>query len=398
MAQLKYGKLPGIDKSAPDVFETSDLPEVDQTPLEEDEGNECIEEIKISSEALFNKFRGKNLESDNVDFSDRVSRSPRYGYIIPFNEYESGVQKEVETPKQKFQRLQLEIRELAEDLDKIEKGVSSVDNKSDDSSVNLTKQVEYLQQQLTDLHVDRIVGPDAKFTPGDPHSALQKRLITELDAYENSVTHPKDAPIQESQAAVSYQLYYKPEQAKFSNNARLADVEQRIERLEAVIGNNATDKLSPLTAEINSKSILSAVAVLSSKLKLLDPAQIDQVEARMHNLSTKLSQLNEKKENIENSEKSSKLSELYELTKKWDSVVDTLPNICDRLVSLQDLHEQAIHFSQALTHLDTAQQQISAHLKAHDDMTKKTENTLKTNMDTIKSNMQSIDKRMSALK
>jgi len=398
MAQLKYDKLPGIDKSAPDVFETCDLPEVDQPHTEEDEGNDCIEEIKISSEALFNKFRGKELQADSVDFSDRVSRKPRYGYIIPFNEYEHGIQKDVETPKQKFQRLQLEIRELAEDLDKVEKGVSSVDDKGDSGSVNLVKQVEYLQQQLTDLHVDKIVGPDCQFIPGDPQSALQKRLLTELDAYQNNVALPKDGADKGSKDSVTYELYYKPEQAKFSNNARLADVEQRIERLEAAIGNNAVDKLSPLTAETNNKSILNAVALLSSKLKLLDAAQIDQVEARMHNLSTKLTQLNEKKENVENTEKSSKIAELYELTKKWDSVVDTLPNICDRLVSLQDLHEQAIHFSQALTHLDTAQQQIAAHLKAHDDMAKQTEGTLKGNMDIIKTNIESIEKRLTALK
>jgi len=397
MAQLKYGKMPEIDRSAPDVYETEDLPEVDQSQFDEDEGNDCVEEIKVSSDELFKKFRGKKLDSGNIDFSDRVSRSSRHGYIIPFDEYVSGIEKEVETPKQKFQRLQLEIHELAENLDKIEKGVSSVDNKTDNSSINLVKQVEYLQHQLTDLHVDKIVGLDATFMTGDPQGALQNRLLTELDAYQSKVATSKDDSNKEALQSVTYQLYYKPEQAKFSNNARLADVEQRIERLEATIGNNVGDKISPLCGDTANKSIVSAVALLSSKVKLLDPVQIDQVEARMHNVSTKLSQLNEKKESIDNSEKSLKLAELFELTKKWDSVVDMLPNVCDRLVSLQCLHEQAIHFSQALTHLDTAQQQMSSLLKAHDDMAKQTDNTLKANMDIVKANVESIEKRLSAL-
>ncbi len=42
------------------------------------------------------------------------------------------------------------------------------------SAVPVTKQVEYLQKQLADLHLDKLVGPHADFNLADPQGALQK--------------------------------------------------------------------------------------------------------------------------------------------------------------------------------------------------------------------------------
>ena len=38
-----------------------------------------------------------------------------------------------------------------------------------------------------------------------------------------------------------------------------------------------------------------------------------------------------------------KVAELYEITKKWDTVANTVPHVVDRLVALQELHEQGIN-------------------------------------------------------
>lgn len=135
-----------------------------------------------------------------------------------------------------------------------------------------------------------------------------------------------------------------------------------------------------------------------------------------------------------------KISELYEIVKKWDSLSDTLPNIVDRLSSLNQLHEQgamlspetrseallcvsvsALQFSQALAHLDTSQQNIAEHLQSHGDMLKQVrhplmrkfpevifdisilspllqvQSTLSENLTTIKKNCEAIDSRVNAL-
>nr|AUG84426.1 dynamitin [Platynereis dumerilii] len=399
MADPKYASLPGIDLNSPDLYETNDLPEDDQAQVDQsDQGNENVEKINVSATDAYKKFEGKTLEGGKVDFSDRVSGSRRIGYDAPQTEYEmQAVEREPETPQQKYQRLQHEIRELQEEVSKAKENVKADAETEKVSPVPLVKQAEYLQQQLTDLHLDKLLGDQAEVNLADPQRALHKRLLTELDSYkptEAQAKSEKDAP---SGNQVTYQLYYRPEQAKFTSNARAANIEQRLERMEALIGNNP-EKLSMLTAETSNKSIVGAVGVLSSKVKLLDATQLEQVEGRLHALSQRLTKVVENKETAEEADKTAKVSELFEMVKKWDAVVDTLPHVVDRLTALKELHEQALQFSQALNHLDAAQQQVSSHMNAHSDMLKQVQTTLTENLSTLKDNCASIDDRVKALK
>ena len=50
------------------------------------------------------------------------------------------------------------------------------------------------------------------------------------------------------------------------------------------------------------------MASINSKLSLLDPTQIDQVEGRLHNVLQKVNQINEKKATDDSSEKQAKVS------------------------------------------------------------------------------------------
>lgn len=99
------------------MYETSDLPEVDQSEnlYDDDPENECIERLHISAKDAFSKFRGKYL-TGNVDFSDRLSKKIRTGYDARSGEWELAGEGEKETPFQKFHRLKCETRELLEEL------------------------------------------------------------------------------------------------------------------------------------------------------------------------------------------------------------------------------------------------------------------------------------------
>lgn len=124
----------------PDVYETSDLPEVDQSEnlYDEDPENECIERLHISAKDAFSKFRGKYL-TGNVDFSDRLSKRIRTGYDARSGEWELAAEGEKETPFQKFHRLQCETRELFEELTVLqqnEKDVNKVNIKLDKENVS----------------------------------------------------------------------------------------------------------------------------------------------------------------------------------------------------------------------------------------------------------------------
>ena len=88
MADPKYAGLPGIAIDQPDVFETNDLPESDQNfGVEFDSASDSVETILITANEAFGKFKGKNVECDNIDFSDKIRRSKRQGYITWSGEY-----------------------------------------------------------------------------------------------------------------------------------------------------------------------------------------------------------------------------------------------------------------------------------------------------------------------
>jgi dynactin-2 len=79
-----------------------------------------------------------------------------------------------ETPQQKFQRLQHEIRELGEEVHAIQENVKKDATADKTSPVDLSKQLQYLQHQLNDLHLEKLLGPEAKVDLSDPQGQLQK--------------------------------------------------------------------------------------------------------------------------------------------------------------------------------------------------------------------------------
>ncbi|KAK7109104.1 dynactin subunit 2-like isoform X2 [Littorina saxatilis] len=402
MADPKYANLPGIDVNSPDVFETSDLPEDEQAlakPPEELE-SESVETVALDTKAAYTAFKGKGVSS-TVDFSDSVGKSRKAGYFSDQTEYELSDGSTLETPLQKFQRLQHEIRELTEEVSKAKESVKGDGGPDKLSPVNLGQQLQYLQHQLTDLHLEKLLGPDASVDLSDPQGALRQRLLQQLSSYTPPAAS-KDKPSTPQAGGgqgdyVTYELYYRPEQAQFSKNARMANLEERLERLENAIG-QSMDKVGVLTGDTENKSLLGAVGALNTKLSLLDQPNVDAVEARLQSVLHKLNQIADKKTALETPERQQKVSELYELVKKWEAVGDSLPQVVDRMVALKDLHEQALQFSQALTYLDTAQQEVKSNLDTHSDMLKKLQGSFKGNMDGIKSNFDSLDKRMQVLK
>ncbi|XP_052812018.1 dynactin subunit 2-like [Mya arenaria] len=402
MADPKYAKLPGIDLNSPDVYETNELPESEQGIQSEQEElpNEAIEKVELNTDEAYKKFKGKGVHGKDIDFSDKITVGRRMGYEADDYELAGEGEGKIETPQQKFQRLQSEIRELTEEVSRIKENVKSESADERLSPVQLGKQLSYLQHQLTDLHLEKLLGPEASIDLSDPQGALQKRLLTQLESFKPDTKQkaPGKEVVASSGDHVTYELFYRPEQAQFSRNAKLASLEERLERLEAAMGNTNQDKLGLLTADTDNKSLVGAVAVVNSKLSLLEATNIEQVEVRLHSVLQKLDKIAEKKNTQEDAEKQNKISELYGLVKKWEATADVLPKVVDRLSALKDLHEQALQFSQALTYLDTTQQEITASLKSHGDMLKQMQGVMSENVTSIKNNCTSIDTRISSLK
>ncbi|XP_002732686.1 dynactin subunit 2-like isoform X2 [Saccoglossus kowalevskii] len=401
MADPKYADLPGIDTSQPDVFETSDLPEEDQDYKPDELNSESVERIAMPPNSAYKKFKNSSLDAGNLDFSDRIGKYRKTGYDTSKTEYEmvgeeSGLP---ETPIQKYQRLQHEIRELSEEVEQI-KTTAKEEAKVNDSPVLLIEQVHNLQDQLHSLHLEKLLTTEPLLDLADPQSQLPKKLLGQLDTYKKMAGSPTKKP--EAQSATDgqhmvYELYYKPEQAKFSEVSMIAELEQRLAKLETLVGEDP-QKLSLLRRETQSNGLVDAVAVMQARTTLLDPIQLEHVDARLQGLLQRLNTIKTKKKSVEDVSKESRISELYDMMERWDGIAETLPKTVERLNSLQVLHNQALQFSQALSHLDTTQQQISSSLKSQYSTMKKLQDSFASNMAAIQANCASLDERLKKLK
>jgi len=169
-----------------------------------------------------------------------------------------------------------------------------------------------------------------------------------------------------------------------------------LQKLEAVIG-HSPEKMSVLASDTNQKHLVGMVSVLTSKISILDPEQLEQIEGRLQIFSQKLQTVTDKAA-VEDADKQSKISEMYDLVKKMETMSASLPEVLERMIALKGLHEQALQFSKALTQLDVTQQQIQASLQDNQKLLKEVQGNFANNIEVVKNNISNLDQRMSKLK
>lgn len=156
----------------PDVYETTDLPESDQTSDFYDEESDAVERLNVSPGEAFEKFKSKSLNANKVDFSDRISRYLRTGYDANTGNWELVNKGHDETILQKYHRLQAEMSELLDEVNKIKN-----ERKSENVDTLLSeKQVEDALKKLTDLRLEETLGADVISSIMDPQGAQIKYL------------------------------------------------------------------------------------------------------------------------------------------------------------------------------------------------------------------------------
>lgn len=400
MADPKYADLPGIARNEPDVYETSDLPEDDQAEFDAEElTSTSVEHIIVNPNAAYDKFKDKRVGTKGLDFSDRISKSKRTGYES--GEYELlgegiGVK---ETPQQKYQRLLHEVQELTQEVEKIQSTVKESATEEKLTPVALAKQVATLKQQLVSNHLEKLLGPEAAINLTDPDGALAKRLLTQLDAAKTRKSPEGKSPakgLDKDGGLVTYELHCRPEQNKFSQAAKLAELEKRLGELESAVQCDQ-DPQNPLTVGLQGSNLMNSVEILQAKVNMLDVASLDQVEARLQSVLGKMNEIAKHKAAVEDADTESKVHQLFDIVQKWDSMSGTLPQVVQRLVALKQLHEQAMQFGQLLTHLDTTQQMIANSLKDNKNGLAVVQKAMKENLATVEDNFSSIDSRIKKL-
>ncbi|THD20038.1 Dynactin subunit 2-B [Fasciola hepatica] len=409
----KYADLPWIAHDQPDVYEAGELPEVDQRQQMEDVENVMmpkeIETIKLSVGDAHKRFSKCKVDSSNVDFSDSIAGRGKIGYTIEADEYEvlpPGA-REHETLLSRLQRLQTEVNQLVSDSSDVSKQTKSTTEQNVNPS-DLSRLAEVLRGQLQQLQLSEDFNVEPNL-PDAQSQALYSKIIAQLDNFKPDKN--EDRKVTDSSHLV-YEIYDRPDFSKKAEVERVAELDRRLQRLEALIGQPDPTKLSALTADTVQHSLLEAASRLSARSSLLQPSHLDMIETRLSSLQTKLQSITEKREAIADADTQNKariyvffmfliatkyiliVAELYELVKKWNDVADSLPMIVERLTELKDLHEEASDFSNMLNTVESEQKTMEENLNTYLKLLEEVRKSLDENMQTVKQNFESLNDRL----
>jgi len=329
------------------IYESPDVPEPEEIELPKEPENGDIERVHLDLTNAVKRFAGKFITAEGVDFTvDGHRKLKGYNtgaYTIEFvgREYP-----EPETPDQKFNRLQMEILELKDELQ------NGGENRKPD--IGLTEeQISELSRQLEEIQLIK-AGGGASEKKGE-------KVIKTADG--------------------------KSQFGKLSLDALvISNFEARLNKLEKALG-SVDDVSGNLIA--TSGSVSNAIDDIKTRVNSLNPTILEQTENRLNALMAKQKQENEKAD--PNKEYVEKVNEIYKMVVNFQNSNELLNNVVKRLKTLAVLHEQAGTFSNKLNELHAAKKQISENVDNNKII-------LKELGDHLKETIQSLRKEVEAVK
>ncbi|NWX43633.1 DCTN2 protein, partial [Steatornis caripensis] len=144
-----------------------------------------------------------------------------------------------ESLQQRYQRLQHEVQELGREVEQMQSTVKEAAVAEEElTPMALARQVEGLKQQLVCSHLEKLLGPTAAIDFADPDGALTKHLLQQLEVAKCTKAMAGKSPDKvptPTVDAVTFELYWRPEQDQFAQTAKIAELEKRLARLEATV-------------------------------------------------------------------------------------------------------------------------------------------------------------------
>ncbi|CAH8597947.1 unnamed protein product [Schistosoma haematobium] len=347
-----------------------------------------IEVVKLSVSEAHRRFAGCKVDSSNVDFSDSISGNGKIGYAIERDQYDffSPESKDKESFVNRFQRLQTETHQLISDIQSVS-DQNNLNPKEPISTAQLLSCAEMLSEKLTTINRDELftICADSSDTVGQTLHSKILRQIDEFKPEKSTSRSPKKSN------HLIYEIYDRKSSIQQSDAEKVADIDRRIHRIEALIGQPDPNKLTALTADTTTHGLLEACSRLSARSSLFQQGYLDMIEARLASLQGKLQAVTEKREAIADYDMQNKIAELYELVKKWNDVAESLPVIVERLSTLKSLHEEASQFSQSLCTIESSQKNVEGSLSSYTKLLEEVQNNVIKNMEVIKDNFTTIE-------
>lgn len=303
------------------MYETPDVPEESTSDFYEDPETEIIERLHISSDDSYNKFKKKYL-TGNVDYSDKSGNR----YDVRAGCWELAADGEKESPIEKYRRIKCEMDELMQEITNLNTNAAvSKENKKSYEAVSVV--VNSARKVLGSLRLEQVLGSETAATTSDGEV---KRLLKEVDDFRKTSDDGATKPPTLSSLS--------PQQLE--QTKRIAELEAHLHRVETLIGAPQSEKLNRLASTLETNgTLLDSVQKISTKAALLQPAQLDDIEARIAALTTKLNTINQKCSYLgRKTGDDDKVQELFAIAKKTEPVTKLLPNMLQRMKTLEELH------------------------------------------------------------
>ncbi|KAH8554322.1 Dynamitin-domain-containing protein [Umbelopsis sp. PMI_123] len=436
----KYSTLPDIDDQ-PDVFETDDHVENDhirnldsQEAQYSDDENEDVDKQGLPLKDAAARFQGAVVDASDTDFSDRLTRRRKAMYrtfikrqTLETSEYEL-IPKDPtlqETSLQKLRRLQYELQELSDEVEKKkEDEVISTEVRQGD----LLSQISYLQSDLSRISSSLTGRGDDDQDGLTAQAAEARQLIKQLEVYKNIVAADDQVSKEEDKAdsttkdangqTLTYELFYNPNTAQHLKQAQIADIDSRIAKLEQLIGYSSGDNVESLPNNLSSTSIVALMSKLEKQMTVLtQPRHLDMISRRVKLVNSELDKLNELKHgkgeasntgNYGSSQKNSegnsvsdtmddKINTLFNLMNKVEPMINITPAVLTRLKALQGLHTESATFSESIKMISEEQSKITNELENLGAINNQLQKTFQENEANIQANMKIMDDRMTEL-
>ncbi|KAI4748363.1 hypothetical protein E4T50_01350 [Aureobasidium sp. EXF-12298] len=368
MAQVrKYAALPDLDES-PDTYETPDLTDDASTlptstawsETSDTEANPNISRTKLHPDEARSQFQSSRVDARETDFSDRVS-SKRRAYVVSNREqgqdgddYDS--EDENESLQRKLARLNREMQEVQNELDKRKSEANGTQAHSEDEDV--AAQLAQLSTALDGMRQSQ-----------SAQARLSKQLATSTPAKADAVTAPESTRSEE----------VTKETTDTQTLNKVADFDARLALLERQLGITSLDTPEASTANSTFAPIIPTLSLLDRQLALLtsssSQSHIDTLAQRLQqqqqaapaNAST------DANHDFQSPEDMAKLRALYALLPTLTSLSPTLPPLLTRLRSLRTLHANAVTASQTLDEVEQRQDEADKEIREWRDGLKKVE-------------------------
>lgn len=207
------------------------------------------------------------------------------------------------------------MNELMEEITTLEND-KNISKEEHEAYFTMSRVVQNSKKILDSLHLEEAIG-------GQSDKAL-KNLISQVDL------HKKGAP------ETAAELIRLKSQNDLGYSTRLSELEHKLNKIEQIVGAKP-EKLSRLNSSLDTKNLLEAVQQLSTRSALLQPSQLDVIEQRLANVSTKMDQFKDSSGGGDR-EREQKITELYQLAKSTEPIVKILPDMLERMKTLEALH------------------------------------------------------------